>query len=130
MAAPTARIQVHGAKELRRALTRMGADVKDLTRIHKEAAEDVARVARERAPVRSGRLRKSVKARATRTRGTVQAGGGAVVYAGPIHFGWPKRNIEPQPFIYDALDERRDEVIGRYEERIAELVRRVGRETP
>lgn len=131
MAAPTARIQVTGAKELRRALKRMDADLKDLTRINKSAAEIVARTARERAPVLTGRLRNTIKVGATRTRGTVSAGNrGNVPYAGPIHFGWPQRNISPQPFIYDALDERRSEVVELYQTRVADLVTRVGRETP
>ena len=34
-----------------------------------------------------------------------------VPYAGPIHFGWGRRNIHPQPFLYEALDKRRDEVL-------------------
>lgn len=108
----------------------MGADLKDLTKINRAAAEDVARAARDRAPVLTGRLRKSVRASATKTRGTVSAGSKAVPYAGPIHFGWPARNIEAQPFIYDALDARRDEVVGKYREHVADLVVRVGRETP
>lgn len=123
-------IEVTGAKELRRALKHMDADVRDLTRINKAAAEMVASAARERAPVRSGRLRKSISARATKTAGRVQAGSRLVVYAGPIHFGWHRRHIVPQPFIYDALDERRTEVVELYEKRVAELVLRVGRETP
>jgi len=32
----------------------------------------------------------------------VQAGRASVPYAGPIHWGWPARNIEPQPFLTDA----------------------------
>jgi hypothetical protein len=124
------RVEVTGAKELRRALKHMGADMKDLTRINRAAAEDVAKHARDRAPRRSGRLAKSVKARATRSAGRVQAGSRLVPYAGPIHFGWHRRHISPQPFIYDALDERRSEVVDLYEKRVAELVVRVGRETP
>jgi hypothetical protein len=52
------------------------------------------------------------------------------VYAGVIHFGWPRHNIEPQPFLYDALDKRFDEVTKLYELRIAALVQKLDRETP
>ena len=130
MAAPAARVQVTGAKELRRALKRMGADLSDLTKINREAAETVLKTARDRAPVQTGRLRRSLKAGATTTRGTVSAGGGLVPYAGPIHFGWPARNIEPNTFIYDALDEKKGEVVSKYEDRITDLVNKLDRETP
>jgi len=130
MAAPAARVQVTGAKELRKAMQRMGADVSDLTKINREAARTVLEAARGLVPVQTGRLRKSMKAGATRTRGTVSAGDRLVEYAGPIHFGWPARNIEPQPFIYDALDARKDEVVDKYEAHIEALVRKLDRETP
>lgn len=131
MAGPTKpAIKVEGAKELRKALGRMGADLKDLTKINREAADTVAGDARGRAPRLTGRLAGSVKSRATKTRASVQAGGRLVPYAGPIHFGWSARNIEAQPFLYTALDRRRDEVVRRYQRRVDELVVRVGRETP
>jgi hypothetical protein len=45
---------------------------------------------------------------------TIVSGRGGVEYAGPIHFGWPKKRIRPNPFIYDAIDGRRQEVAQRY----------------
>jgi hypothetical protein len=111
-------------------MKRMGADLSDLTKINKQAAETVLDTARSLTPTRTGRLRKSLRAGATRTRGTVSAGGGLVEYAGPIHFGWPARNIEPNPFIYDALDARKGEVVDKYEAHIEALVRKLDRETP
>lgn len=123
-------IQVTGAKELRRALKRMGADLADLKEINLEAARRVADRAAQRAPFRTGRLQRSIKARATKASGSVTAGGRLIPYAGPIHFGWPRHNINPQPFIYEALDDRRIEVVALYEKRVGDLVERVGRETP
>ena len=58
------------------------------------------------------------------------AGRKAVPYAGPIHFGWPARNIEPQPFLYDALDDKADEVAHLYGLGIEVLVDKLDRETP
>lgn len=108
----------------------MGADLSDLTAINKAAAQKVADTARGNAPVLTGRLAGSVRAGATRTRGTVKAGSNGIPYAGVIHFGWPRHNIAPQPFIYDALDERKGDVIEAYEAHIEALVEKVGRETP
>lgn len=108
----------------------MGADVKDLTVIHREMADKVSGQARGGAPRRTGALARTVKGKATKTRADVMAGSRTVVYAGPIHFGWPARNIEAQPFLTNALSQRRDDIVRRYERRIGELVERVGRETP
>lgn len=123
-------IQVTGAKELRAALKHMSADLRDLTKINKEAAEIVAETSRDLAPVLTGDLRDSTRATATKAKGIVAVGGRAVPYAGPIIFGWPRRNIAPNPFIYDAADKRKDDVVGLYEKRVAALVIRVGIETP
>jgi hypothetical protein len=120
-------IQVEGAKELRRDLKRAGDKelVDELKAAHREAAETVADAARPLVPVQSGKLLRSVRAGATATSGVVRAGKVAVPYAGPVHFGWPARHITPQPFLYDALDRRRDEVVGVYKDRIAALVGRI-----
>lgn len=130
MAAGKPAIQVHGAKEFRAAMKRMEADLKDYSAVNRRAASMVADTARDRAPVLTGALAGSVRPGATRTRGYVKAGGRGIPYAGPIHFGWPRRNIAPQPFIFDALDERKGDVIEAYEAYIEALVEKVGRETP
>lgn len=123
-------VQVKGAKELRRALKHMDADVKDLRDINLAAARVVADRAEVIVPKRSGRLRGSIKPTATKSRGNVVSGSRMVPYAGPIHFGWPARNIEPQPFLYDALDDRRNQVVEKYESEIERLVNRLDREAP
>lgn len=123
-------VEVHGAKELRKALQRMGDDLADFTALHRELAEMVAGAARSRAPVLSGKLAGSVKGKGSKTRARVTAGSRLVPYAGPIHFGWPRHNISPQPFLYDALDSRKREVVSRYEDRVGDLVKRLDRETP
>jgi hypothetical protein len=143
MAAGGARIQVTGAKELRAALRKMGNDLEGLKNIHLNAAAVVMREALSLVPVMTGNLKNTIRPGATDSRAFVTAGNnvarrtrnstldfGGVPYAGVIHFGWPKHNIEPQPFLYDAIDKRRNEVVGLYEVRVAELVERVGRETP
>jgi HK97 gp10 family phage protein len=123
-------VKVSGAREFRAAMKAMGADLGDLTAINRAAAQKVADTARSNAPVLTGRLAGSVRAGATRTRGTVKAGTNGIPYAGVIHFGWPGHGIEPQPFIYDALDERKGEVIEAYEAHIEALVEKVARDKP
>jgi hypothetical protein len=123
-------VQVTGAKELRRALQHMARDLDDLKAIHREAAQDVADRAREKAPKRSGALAADIRVSATKTAGRVLVGRKKIPYAGVIHFGWPRHNIAAQPFIFDALDERAGAVADRYVKRVDELVIRVGAETP
>ena len=123
-------IKVTGARELRAALKRAGDDMSDLKAIHKEAADKVRGEAKARVPVISGELGASIRSGATKTRSYVAAGRKLVPYAGPIHFGWPARNIEAQPFLYDALDDRKEQVTDLYNRRVEAMVRRIGATTP
>jgi hypothetical protein len=47
-----------------------------------------------------------------------------------IHFGWPGHNIEPQPFLYDAIERRSGDVIVRYARGIDGLLERLDAELP
>lgn len=124
------RVQVRGAKELRRAMREANADLKDWTAVHKRAAEPVKETAQDIVPIRSGTLRGTIKVRATRTSARVQAGSGVVPYAGPIHFGWPDHNIKAQPFLWDAAAVSDKDVIEIYEQGVEEIVRMIDRMTP
>jgi HK97 gp10 family phage protein len=92
---------------------------------HRKAGEIVAAAAKPLAPVRTGALATTITSSPTKYQGRVRIGRGASIpYAGPIHFGWPARRIKPQPFVYDALDERREEVLQAYETRMNDLITR------
>ncbi len=113
-------IQVQGLAELRADLARLDAKMpRELNKIGKDAAEIVAVEGRWRVPVRTGRLRSVIKAGAQAKSAYVRA---QLVYAPVIHFGWRGHNIAPNPFLYDALDAKRDEVVGKYQDGIDRLV--------
>lgn len=116
-------IKVEGLARLSRQLKALdqGLD-KETTVINRAAAELVAETARTKVPRRTGRLGASIRAGATKRTASVRAGGARVPYAPPIHWGWPSHNIAPQPFLYEALDARKAEVIYLYEKRIKALV--------
>ncbi len=124
-------IRVEGGRELRRKFREAGDDMTDLKDLHKQLADDVAGTAKTKVPVRSGRLRNSIRGSGTKTAARVRAGNNrksgptAVKYAAPIHFGWGARGIRPQPFLYEALDDRRQEVIDRYNDEVRSIIRRV-----
>lgn len=97
-------VQVNGARELRRTLLAAGRDLSELSDANRRAASIVADTARTTAPRRSGRLAGSVRPGATRRAGIIRAGNGNVPYANPIHWGWPRRNIAPHPFLSAAAE--------------------------
>jgi HK97 gp10 family phage protein len=119
-------VQIEGLRETLRDLRDLGKDAKeDMKETHRRAGEIVAAAAKPLAPVRTGALSKTIVSSPTQYQGRVRIGRGASVpYAGPIHFGWPARGIRPQPFIYDALDGRREQVLQTYESRIGDLIAR------
>jgi len=120
-------VSVDGARELRKALKTVGDEAKaGLKDVNLEVAEIVARAAVTKVPSRSGALRETVRAAGAQTRASVKAGFKKVPYAGVIHFGWPARGILPQPFLYDALDARRDEVMDAYTDGMADLIKKNG----
>src|SRR5215207_1415950 len=108
---PVDQVRLEGIDDLRRALKRAGASLADLKDANERAGRLVATEASDLAPRRTGRLVQSIRPARQVAKAVVRAGGVGVPYAGPIHFGWPAHNIEPQPFLYDAIDRRRADVI-------------------
>lgn len=91
----------------------------------------MAVTARSLVPVQSGALRGTIRAEKERDGAwRVTAGSFLVPYAGPIHYGWRARGIEPQPFLTDALAADTAAVERVYDEHIDNLVRRFDREAP
>lgn len=122
MARPKPAITIHGLREIRRNLDDLDDALGDLKAIHEAAAKLVEDTADPLVPRRSGALAGTLRSSGTKTGARVKAGFKRVPYAGPIHFGWPARGIRPQPFLYDALDRRRSEVVDLYEDRVDKLI--------
>lgn len=124
--ASTVAVKVEGLGKVIRQIKQIEPElVNDLKAANRVIADDVTGTAKQLAPARSGKLRASVRPGATARTGLVRAGKRAVPYAAPIHFGWPDRGIEPRPFLYDALDERRPEVERAYLAAITKIARAV-----
>jgi HK97 gp10 family phage protein len=114
MAEP-AGLKVKGYKQAIKALQAIGVPAAEIKAAGSAAGELVANQARALAPVRSGALRNSIRVSKSLNRVSVSAGNNkSVPYANPIHWGWFKRNIRPQPFFVKALGITRDEVYQNY----------------
>jgi hypothetical protein len=120
-------VSVDGYHEFRRSVRQLQDKelTKGLKEAHKQTAAVVVRPARSEAPVRSGRLSASVKPSSTVKGAVVRAGSGkTALYAGPIHFGWPKRGIKPNRFLFRAAHEKTDEYTEIFRKLITDLVRK------
>jgi hypothetical protein len=122
MAEP-AGVKVKGYKQAIKALQAIGVPAAEIKAAGSEAGELVAGQARLLAPVRSGRLRNSIRVSKALNKVSVSAGNNkSIPYANPIHWGWFKRNIKPQPFFVKALGITRDEVYRNYYRSLDKLI--------
>ena len=121
MAAPVT-VKVEGARELRASMKKAGADTNDMKTAHAAVARVVTAAAKSRAPKKSGRLAGSIRGSKAKASVTIRAGGASVPYAGPIHWGWPARNIAANPFISDAATSTESEWVGLYFKEVKHIV--------
>lgn len=137
--ADDASIRISGLRELNKALRDLGdRDLKKaLQRVNKSAAQMVQDRSKQLAPVRTGTLRDSIKARATVQSGKVIAGTARVNYAAAIMFGTGSReglrgphNIKKNPFMFDALASARSQIVRQYASAIDELLDEVRKSRP
>ncbi|MFJ9646728.1 hypothetical protein [Streptomyces sp. NPDC101206] len=108
---------------------------KRVREVNKQAAELVQPEAqrgvpqRQRSPkdskrYRPGKLAKSVKVVASANSAAIKAGTAArTPYAGAIHFGFPRRGIKPNRFLYRAMARKSQAVSDTYEREISAVLR-------
>jgi hypothetical protein len=115
-------IKVEGLRDALAALKAVGTPTAEISAAAQEAGEIVANMSRSLVPVRSGRLRASIKSRKQARKVLISAGNNTTIpYANPIHFGWyydknnfVKKNILPNPFFSKALGITRKQVYETY----------------
>ncbi len=128
-AKPAEAIKITGLSKVQRDLRKLSTDALDLNKsefleTNKQVAEIIINESKKYVPVVSGALAAAVKNASTKKSAKVRAGNVAVPYAGPIHFGYPKRAIKPNPFFYEAIDSRRNEVAQRYTTLVESLIKK------
>jgi hypothetical protein len=125
--AESQKVEITGLNEVVRDLRRLKEKdtLKAIRAANFDAAKLVAEQGKAEVPVRSGKLQRSIRPGATQKKGFVRAGTGVrVPYAGPIHYGWLRHHIRPNPFLYRALDKRIGEVFAAYEKQIDKVIAR------
>lgn len=120
MAQPT--VEIEGLNKLLRALEKLDDEAKQSFKdVGGRVGRLVAEQGREEVPVRSGALQRTIRAANTGRGAKVRAGSAKVPYAGPIHFGWRSRNIEPNNFLYRAVDKKVDVALDMYLEEVHKI---------
>jgi hypothetical protein len=115
-------IKVQGLQDALKALKAIGTPTAEVSAAAQQAGEIVASMSRTLVPVRSGKLRATIKSKKQARKVLVSAGNNTTVpYANPIHWGWyydknnfVKKNIMPNPFFAKALGYTRQEVYENY----------------
>lgn len=121
-----ATIRVDGLDELRRELRRVKDRELDdeMKAIHKELAREITDKALPNVPVRTGRLRASVRAAGTVRDAIGRAGGkSSAPYAAVVHWGYGP------PFLQDAAGQIERDITDRYDRQVAEMLDKAMRRT-
>lgn len=118
--------KVEGLNKLVRDLQTLGVEIDDLKDSFSKLADKGAKVAASFAPRRSGKLAASVRGNRAKNKAVVSAGKARVPYAGPINYGWRKRNIEPSHFMQKADEVLRPEALQLLEQEINRKIRERG----
>jgi hypothetical protein len=116
-------IKVQGLRQAIRALQDIGVPAAEIKAAGTQSGELVANEARSLVPVRTGRLRDSIRVSKALSKISISAGNNSrVPYANPIHWGWFRRHIKPQPFFIKALGLTRDQVYQNYYASLDKLI--------
>lgn len=115
-------VRVRGAARLQATLHAAGRDVADMSSASTRVATSVAQKARGRAPRRTGALARSTTGKGSREGAQLTA---TVVYAGVIHNGWPRHNIEAQPYIAQTIASEQSSIVDQYASETDKILTRV-----
>lgn len=122
-------IEIDGLRDLQRRIRQTGDKGlgRELRQVNRDAADIVKNDASPRVPVRTGRLRSTLKSTPEQRGASVRLGGPKAPYAPPIHWGWRAHNIRPRPVVWQAYGRQKPRIIEKYREGLARLARKIER---
>jgi hypothetical protein len=119
-------VKVEGLNQTVRALQKAGVEIADLKSVFSGIAAEGASLASSFAPVRTGRLRASVRGNKAKNKAVIAAGKARVPYAGPVNYGWPRRGIKPALFMQRADRTLQPRAVDMLEAGLDEVIRKAG----
>jgi hypothetical protein len=118
--------RVEGLSQVVRDLQAVGAEVEDLKGAFGEIADTGAQIAKRYTPSRSGKLRGATRGNRAKNKAVITQGRATVPYAGPINYGWPRRNIEPALQLQRTDRDMEPRALQLLEDQINEAIERRG----
>jgi hypothetical protein len=120
--------EIKGLKQVIRSMERLGVSVSDMKGAFTKIGNRGVSTAKQIAPHRSGALAGTIRQSKAKNKVLLRAGyeSKRLPYAGVIHYGWPRRNIAPQPFLTDTVGLLADWAVHTLEDELNTLIRREG----
>lgn len=115
-------VEIRGLSRFRSTLKKAGVDMADMKAANTKAAATVAREGETRSPRVTGKLAGSLRPARQVARARVYS---SLVYAGPIHWGWPAHHIKAQEFLVEAAAVTQPEWLGEYERELQRIANTV-----
>jgi phage gpG-like protein len=118
-----ANISIQGVKEVTDSLNRMARDLESNLDLNKELSTTLSQKASAMAPKLTGALASSVVGNPSAEKAQILAGSAAVPYAGVQEYGWPEKNIRPQPYLNPAVNNNMGYIIEKYNDSIQKAIK-------
>ena len=116
------RVVTKGLGKTLRAMEKAGADSTDMKELMFQLGNLVVKAASP--PVLTGKMVGTIRAGRGKTKAVVRAGGARAPYAPVVHYGWPARNIAPNPFLLKALQSERTDILSQLDQGIDDILRK------
>jgi hypothetical protein len=117
-------ISIQGVKEVTDSLDKLARDLKSNIELNKELSTTLSQKASAMAPKLTGALASSVIGNPSAEKAQILAGSAAVPYAGVQEYGWPEKNIRPQPYLNPAVRDNMGYIVEKYNDSIQAAIKK------
>jgi len=121
-------LRIPNLAKYQKALRDLGATNKEMQEASYEAGLITARSVQAFIPVKTGKLRRTVKAGKAGTKVVVTIGNNTTAkYAGPVNYGWRDQNIKGRYYLQRAIRNTRQRVLDTYLDALQRLINKYER---
>ena len=118
-----ANISIQGVKEVTDSLNKMARELESNIELNKELSTTLSQKASAMAPNLTGALASSIVGNPSAEKAQILAGSAAVPYAGVIEYGWPKKNIQAQPYLTTTVNNNLGYIVAKYQNSITGMIK-------